>query len=67
MERVDDGGPAFPGIAVYPRNRERFDGMSLWDYFVGQALCGLSRPCVAADQVMAERERRLAERERDSG
>jgi len=73
-----DGGPAFPCIAVYPRHRERFDGMSLWDYYVGQALCGLMTcpapemddpgkqlaiaACVAADEVLAERERRIAER-----
>ena len=39
MSERDDGGPAFPIPADEPGNT--YTGMSLRDYFAGQALCGL--------------------------
>lgn len=43
-ERLDDGGPAFPwttcGSEGYSGQNGHNDGMSLRDYFAGQALCG---------------------------
>ena len=78
MKRTD-GGPAFPITFKDFRGVEcTVVGMSLWDHYVGQALCGLMTcpapemddpgkqlaiaACVAADEVLAERERRIAER-----
>ena len=43
-ERVDDGGPAFPSDLVIGNAvtaKKPYDGMSLRDYFAGQALVGL--------------------------
>ena len=38
MEKVDDGGPAFPGDTVCADCLGRMDGMSLLDYFAGVVL-----------------------------
>lgn len=45
MDKVEDGGPAFPVVAeggegsgLHP---DRWDGMTLRDYFAGQALAGM--------------------------
>lgn len=43
-EAIDDGGPAFPSSdTVHPNGQVQYGtfGMSLLDYFAGQALCGL--------------------------
>jgi hypothetical protein len=47
MEKIKDGGPAFPGIGKTPNCFGGFDaidteGMTLRDYFAGQALAGLT-------------------------
>ena len=39
-EKKDDGGPAFP-YDVQRNGRGQHDGMSLRDWFAGQALAGL--------------------------
>jgi hypothetical protein len=50
-DKVDDGGPAFPKLQYHPGRRLSKDartrpyadstsGMSLRDWFAGQALCG---------------------------
>ena len=43
MSAINDGGPAFPGGHVIEKNSDHYgepywDGMSLRDYFAGQAL-----------------------------
>ena len=38
MSKQNDGGPAYPRMSVAT---EGYDGMSLRDYFAGQALAGL--------------------------
>jgi hypothetical protein len=39
----NDGGPAFPRLIRYPNSHlENEDGMSLRDYFAGQALASLA-------------------------
>lgn len=43
MNTINDGGPAFPGHATYNT------GMSLRDWFAGQALSGM-QPIVTLDQ-----------------
>lgn len=41
-KQIDDGGPAFPVVEVHPVHGSRIDlGMSLRDYFAGQALNSL--------------------------
>ncbi len=37
-ERKNDGGPAFPSQA---NNTDKFEGMSLRDWFAGQAIIGV--------------------------
>lgn len=37
-EQINDGGPAFPSKA---NNTDKFEGMSLRDWFAGQALAGI--------------------------
>lgn len=38
----DTGGPAFPVVEIHPVHGSRIDlGMTLLDWFAGQALCGL--------------------------
>ncbi len=54
-DKTDDGGPAYPlGVAtatgenpVCSANFENGEGMTLLDWFAGQALCGL---CTRAPQ-----------------
>lgn len=42
MSKIDDGGPAFPGIQGNDEYSNPYlPGMSLRDYFAGQALIGL--------------------------
>jgi hypothetical protein len=47
MSKIEDGGPAFPvhggkGADIDdPRNRILGGGMTLWDWFAGQALAGM--------------------------
>jgi hypothetical protein len=48
MSKTNDGGPAYPfdWIDTQPHTgkqviRQQFDGMSLRDYFAGQALAGM--------------------------
>jgi len=42
MELSKSGGPAYPTLngASLDDNTFRFEGMTLWDYYVGQALAG---------------------------
>ena len=42
-EKVKDGGPAFPGMAPMAFGQEsgHLPGMSLLDWFAGQALAGM--------------------------
>ncbi len=42
MSEAENGGPAFPVVEVHPVHGSRVDmGMSLRDYFAGQAIIGL--------------------------
>ena len=41
MKEIDDGGPAFPRARSVRPDDERNEGMTLRDYFAGQALIGL--------------------------
>ena len=45
MSKPNEGGPAFPRAAAETQNPDAFhppqDGMSLRDYFAGQALVGI--------------------------
>lgn len=42
MSKIEDGGPAYPFAATDQSNVERqTNGMSLRDYFAGQALVGI--------------------------
>jgi len=42
MTQQDNGGPAFPRtVQQWNSNLQAFDGMSLRDWFAGQALAGL--------------------------
>ena len=44
-EHIDDGGPAFPMQVRLANGTDNFSGMSLRDWFAGQALQGmLSNP-----------------------
>lgn len=46
MADIDDGGPAFPGVL-----RGTYGGMTLRDWFAGQALCGwVSDPAIDSNQ-----------------
>lgn len=74
MSALNDGGPAFPRNGHPDKNDFPHGGMSLRDYFAGQALAGmLASPQVfenmtdetlaaitysAADAMLKERERR---------
>jgi hypothetical protein len=40
MEKINDGGPAFPQNDATVNRLNNIDGMSLRDYFAGQALMG---------------------------
>ena len=39
-DKIDDGGPAFPCMPGGEIMREQYSGMSLRDWFAGQALVG---------------------------
>lgn len=43
-----DGGPAFPFVS----NLEEYNGMSLRDYYAGQALTGLVLACCIANSPL---------------
>ena len=48
-QKLNDGGPAFPGPAQHEVSRGLHEGMSLRDWFAGQALAGmLADPNVSA-------------------
>ena len=47
-KRYDDGGPAFPNRGVNSHGPSNYDGMSLRDWFAGQALAG----CNSDDQEL---------------
>lgn len=65
--KVDDGGAAFPlvpcpGCDSFHKSVHEVSGMSLRDYFSGQALCGLLNKsqntpcaCTAPEDVATER------------
>jgi hypothetical protein len=44
MKTTNDGGPAFPTVARDGNWQPHHDGLSLRDYFAGQALAGLCVP-----------------------
>lgn len=47
MTKIDDGGPAFPATSGETTDGHRYygaDGMSLRDWFAGQALAFLAHP-----------------------
>lgn len=47
-EKIDDGGPAFP-MQGQPEDRyEGYLGMTLRDWFAGQALAGIAQAVVSA-------------------
>lgn len=58
-ERIEDGGPAFPKpLDPYPNAQgmeSGSQGMSLRDWFAGQALAGLIAPLIAADPAAIAR------------
>lgn len=72
MSNDKTGGPAFPSPGIGLRNDEtkyQRDGMTLWDWYAGQVLCGLmaypggaviDMSVVAdyADSMIAERKKR---------
>lgn len=44
---MDNGGPAFPNKVVLPRGTESgTDGMSLRDWFAGQAMPSIATHCI---------------------
>lgn len=73
MQKINDGGPAFPQFEVVAGERDGHGdvidayttaqgGMSLRDWFAGQALIGLLHPGYAADTMRApEHAYRLAD------
>lgn len=73
MAKINDGGPAFPHPAGWRRDPEISDGMSLRDWFAGQALAGIlgaSPPpfCEdAAEDAYRYADAMLAERSRGEG
>ena len=42
MNKINDGGPAFPLQSIGPEFAPGYAGMTLRDWFAGQALVGLS-------------------------
>jgi hypothetical protein len=53
MKTTNDGGPAFPTVARDGNWQPHHDGLSLRDYFAGQALAGMpwSREISRKDQA----------------
>ena len=54
MSEINDGGPAFPVVASTGDPRDGVycrDGLSMRDYFAGQALAGLSSAVTRSDAV----------------
>ena len=70
MSKKNDGGPAFPdAVAVSPSGGVYYGtsaGMSLRDWFAGQALAGLctSNPGYAAKQAYQHADAMIAERDK---
>lgn len=51
---IDGGGPAFPTLLIEPKYGSGYKGMTLRDYFAGQAMNGImaeSSPSNASDWV----------------
>lgn len=60
--KIGDGGPAFPVVETHPVHGSRIDfGMSLRDYFAGQALAGLAVQSYASAVFLAESAYRIAD------
>ena len=71
MKTTNDGGPAFPTVARDGNWQPHHDGLSLRDYFAGQALAGMpwsyeisckdqAKQCFQiADAMLAAREGKL--------
>jgi hypothetical protein len=58
----NDGGPAFPRLIRYPNSHlENEDGMSLRDYFAGQALVAIIPDAISPLTEEAERAYRWAD------
>jgi len=53
MELSRSGGPAYPTLSGAPIDDTtfRFEGMTLWDFYVGQALAGGRHYQDATDQA----------------
>jgi hypothetical protein len=51
MKTTNDGGPAFPTVARDGNWQPHHDGLSLRDYFAGQALAGF-RPNYTTSKVV---------------
>lgn len=62
MTEKNDGGPAFPVVEVHPVHGSRIDmGMSLRDWFAGQALAGLIAQCNMPNEVYSRMAYTLAD------
>jgi hypothetical protein len=54
MSKINNGGPAFPSTIQYfpdDKNANEEQGMTLRDWFAGQALAGLARPLPVNEAV----------------
>lgn len=66
VDKINDGGPAFPLPDVYGANgcglREGAPGMSLRDWFAGQALAGMTsiKPDLGSCRDLAELDERMS-------
>ena len=50
MSKINDGGPAFPSTIQYfpdDKNANEEQGMTLRDWFAGQALAGMGVECTS--------------------
>jgi hypothetical protein len=54
-EQINDGGPAFPNVPSDPGYTKWDEGMSLRDWFAGQALAGMAASRFWAENVQANR------------
>lgn len=65
MSKINDGGPAYPAARVDGHFAPTHTGMSLRDYFAGQALAGLAAhygtPSEAAKDALPEIAYKIAE------